>query len=102
MKLSDENVPTRSPNSYDTDEFVNFSTANASPIPLPYVAARINVSETSDQDFVLGSGETTSRRKRRSLPPEYYNGPLQDDQYYRVFLRFFNHEVNKGTFQCLH
>ena len=83
--------------SFRTEDFVNYFIASASDTPLPYISARLVVNQNGmlSENFVLGKADNSpiSRRKRAIPTGEFYNGPLQEGQYYIVSQRFFDTKV---------
>lgn len=54
-----------------------------------YVAAYLNVEQVAPSTFVVGNGENYKLNDKN-----YFNKPLKQNSSYRVFLRFFENEVN--------
>ena len=54
-----------------------------------YVAAYLNVQPVMRSTFVIGNGKNYTLNDTN-----YFNKPLKQNSSYRVFLRFFENEVN--------
>ena len=84
------------PSDITPERFVSYEDAHESSVPAVYVAFQFEGSEYQKHRVVVVGGEDksdSSWRDRREVE-EYYNGPLQPDMKYRIFVRAFTSEVS--------
>ena len=94
IKLSDGKAPNSSPDSYRESDLVTYAEAKSSSQPKPYIASVLTMS--TEDEFKLGDGSSSrlpTRRRRRSSPCGYYNGPLDPGTSYSVFQRVYIEKV---------
>ncbi|XP_046858195.1 receptor-type tyrosine-protein phosphatase U-like isoform X6 [Xenia sp. Carnegie-2017] len=75
----------RLPSNFNNTDLVTYSKAISSTQPMPYIAAVVSRRDFKP-NFILGDGETTTRRSNRE---NYYNGPLKPGTNYKIFQRVF-------------
>ena len=84
------------PSGTTPEHFVSYEDAHESSVPAVYVAFQFEGSEYQKYRVVVVGGKDksdSSSRDRREVE-EYYNGPLQPDTKYRIFVRAFTSEVS--------
>ena len=95
LKLSDGELPSSNPDSYNEGDLVTYDEAKSSSQPKPYTASVLTMS-TVESEFKLGNGSSSrlpTRRRRRSSSDTYRNGPLDPGTSYSVFLRVYIEKV---------
>jgi hypothetical protein len=85
-----------SPDNYKIDDLLTYHEAKSLTNQKPYIAAVITARGVDEKAlFTLGDGRNTSypsRQKRRSTTIGYFNGPLEPDSNYSIFLRIIIHD----------